>query len=148
MVTLEKIVFAELKQIVQDVFKNDIPLIEKYHLVNGDLKEAVLSTLVNILENTEFLELEYYKVMVGDVIGGYLCISRTDKIRMLYSFAIDVRFRNRDVHRDWWNEIQKLMGGSFKAGLWTKNERAIEFLQKCGMYVLEKRDDYIILQTS
>lgn len=54
---------------------------------------------------------------------------------LLVSFGIAVEYRVRKFKNKLWQLIREEFKGIFKCYLWTTNQRAIKFLQKCGMVI-------------
>ena len=54
---------------------------------------------------------------------------------LLISFGMAVEYRVRKYKNKLWQLIRDEFKGIFKCYLWTTNQRAIKFLQKCGMVI-------------
>lgn len=141
MIRVTKISFGQLPRLVELAYENDQELFEKYHIKPMGLDDCVKSTMGLIEEVAQTKDLIYYKILWNNEPIGYFIIYDN----VLYSYAIAVRFRKKDILIAWWEEIKNIMPDIFATGLFENNTRAIAFLEKQGMIVSERRDNIITL---
>lgn len=127
--------------LVQLAYENDKELFEKYHLSKMNLNDCVKSTMGLIEDVAQTKDLIYYKILWNNEPIGYFITY--DNI--LYSYAVGVRFRKKNILIAWWAEIKKLLEPIFATGLYENNTRAISFLERQGMIISERRDNIVTL---
>lgn len=142
MIKLIPIQEADLKKAIRVGFSDDARLFEFYH----DIAEP---TLDNCIEHTfgEIRELirvsegvTLYKVsMRGNDIGYTVIIKNARNV--LYSFAINGKFRSMEIKLWWLNAIDKKFRQPYFVKLENKNARAIGFFRKSGFEVMPKLSD-------
>lgn len=131
-----------LYECIYVAFAGDKKLIEKYHLVGKNLDECVKDTYEKILETSKEIVLEKYAVIDEEVLLGYLVVSITHKF--LYSFGLAIK--KREYFSDlFFQKISNLLSNDFKCILWTKNSRAIEYLKRNGMRIIEQNEEITTL---
>lgn len=141
MIRIKKISFGHLYGLVQLAYENDKELFEKYHLSKMNLNDCVKSTMGLIEDVAQTKDLIYYKILWNNEPIGYFITY--DNI--LYSYAVGVRFRKKNILIAWWAEIKKLLEPIFATGLYENNTRAISFLERQGMIISERRDNIVTL---
>jgi hypothetical protein len=106
--------------------------------------EAVLSTLDLIDDASKKFKLSYYKLIYKKQPIGYFVIFG----EYLYSFAIGMSFRKKEVLSRWFEEVKSELPPRFKAMLYENNTRAINHLQRQGMKIIDhdKETNIITLQ--
>lgn len=134
--TIEKIDKSEVRRLVEISYKDDFIGFEKYHTEPFTFEQAVDKT-VEMLEKED---LEYFSVSTDREIG-YLATHG----QILFSFAIEKKSRTKNILLPWWEGIRILMEATFVVPLYGNNKRAINFLLKRGMKILEQKDNLIIL---
>lgn len=73
----------------------------------------------------------------NELIGYYVYESKT-----LVSFCINVKYRNRKYLKDLFSLIRRDLKGDWQSFLWTANQRAISWLVKNGMKIINQ--DHLI----
>jgi hypothetical protein len=141
MIRIVKIAFGQLWRLVELSYENDQDLFEKYHLRVMGFEDCVKSTMGLIEEVAKTKDLIYYKIIWDNEPIGYFITYDN----VLYSYAVAVRYRKMIILTRWWEEIKKMMPPLFATGLYENNTRAIEFLEKQGMIVSERRDNIVTL---
>ncbi len=141
MIRIVKISFGQLGRLVELSYENDQELFEKYHLKPMGFEDCVKSTMELIEDVAKIHDLIYYKILWNNKPVGYFIIYGN----ILYSYAVAIRFRRKIILTRWWDEIKKMMPPLFATGLYENNTRAIEFLEKQGMIVSERRDNIVTL---
>lgn len=140
MIRLEKIYGSEIKKVVSISYENDSELFEKYHIVKG-FENCVNSTMSLIEEMMNIKPLENYKVIYKSKIIGYV-IKYED---VLYSYAINIKYRKKKILINFWAEICKLMNGIFRTFLYSNNKRAKKFLERNGMKMVNENNNILTL---
>jgi hypothetical protein len=125
-----------LYEAIYVAFFGDNDLINRYHVVGGNLDDCVKDTFNKCIEASRLVPLEFFEVYIDEIKVGYTVMSRT--YNNLYSFAINVQYRGNLALSEWFGIVTKLLNSEFTCALWTKNDRAIEFLKKHGMEIFEK----------
>lgn len=134
MITIKKISKSQLAQYVDIAYRGDSDLMDRYHIQQHETVEsAVFSTMLMIDDMSRLKDLSYYKICWKKEPIGYL-VTFPD---FLYSFGINIKFRKRDIHIGWWNATKSILGKKFISMLYDNNSRAVGFLQKQGMKILE-----------
>jgi hypothetical protein len=134
----------ELEKCVNIAFKHDKKLIEKYHILGGTLEDCVRDTKLKIIEESGRITLDWYKVIndYGSVIG-FLIVSHA--YNLLYSFGLNIDSRE-EYKKVFFDEVSSMFGGEFTCGLWSKNDRAIRFLESMGMELVSQDKNIKILR--
>lgn len=139
MIKLIKIDPKNLPYYVKQAFEGDIELLEQYHISPGTLDHCVNHTMGFINENAAFYkaDIEFYAVVkdVETTIGYTIGIRNEGKPNELYSFGINIKYRQKEILQDWLAEVEKLLGTPYFMVLWSKNERAINFFENNGFIV-------------
>lgn len=144
MVTIKKISKPELATLIQSSFEGDNDLIEKYRPVEMTMEETIADIEERINETSKEQKLDYYKVICHKEPIGYFVTTE----RFLYSFAINIKFRKKDILTNWWQQVKSVLGENFRCMLYENNERAIHFLEKNGMRFWEQDGNVITLINS
>jgi hypothetical protein len=134
----------ELKECITKAFSSDKKLIEKYHIKGESLNDCVIDTFSKILGESQNTTLDWYGVY-DDEEGqiGFVVISKAYDV--LYSFGLNINYRE-DYSSLFFDEISNLFDGCFRCGLWNKNTRAIEFLERHGMDKISVDSEKTILE--
>ena len=144
MITSKKISKSELPKLVAIAYEKDQELFDKYHIGKMSFQEAVLSTLDIIDDASKKFKLSYYKLIYKKQPIGYFVIFG----EYLYSFAIGMTFRKKEVLSRWFEEVKRELPPHFKAILYENNTRAIKHLERQGMKIIDhdKETNIITLQ--
>lgn len=138
MVKLIKIDPKNLPFYIKQAFEGDTELLEQYHISPGTLDHCVSHTMGFINENASFYkaDIEFYAVVlnVETTIGYTIGIKNEGKPNELYSFGINIKYRQKEILQDWLKEVEKLLGNYYIV-LWSKNTRAIQFFEKNGCVI-------------
>lgn len=122
---LTQIPLSELLPYINIAFDGDTEL-PKYHIADSDYANH---TYDQICETAKILDLTCYKY--GEI--GFTIVAS----KLLYSFGINVNYRDKKTLENWFCELRKLLG-TFTVVLHDKNSRAINHLIRQGMKVKEK----------
>ena len=134
MVTVKKVNKSKIEQLVRISYALDFEGFDKYHLEKFSYDEAVQKTVSMIEGVEELTPLKYYEVLYGSEPIGYFVFFK----ECLYSFCIAKSHRSKkNVLVDFWAEMKKIIDDVFVCLLHKNNTRAIAFLQKMGMKVVD-----------
>ena len=93
------------------------------------IKKLVDSIYEKLLDYNQFGDCSFNELKIGDeVIGFYFCYKN-----ILVSFGINKNHRTKDNLVEVFNTIKDKFDGEFESYMWERNERAINWLKKCGM---------------
>lgn len=123
--TLEQIELTDLLPYIKIAFEEDTEL-PVYHISD---KDYAWHTYDQICKTSDILPITCYKV--GEI--GFTVLSPG----LLYSFGINVNYRDEKTLKDWFYQIKNIMP-TFECVLHGKNSRAISHLVKQGMQVKEQ----------
>lgn len=93
------------------------------------IKELVFSIYIKILEYIRYGNCEFYDLIVEKKIIGYAFSHKN----MLISFGVNKKHRNKKELEIVFNIIKAKFNTDFETYMWKRNERAINWLKKCGM---------------
>lgn len=149
MITVKKISKTEIPSLIATAYEGDNELFDKYCSANlitdkVDFPIAVLNALDIIDEVSKVYKLSYYKVIYQKKAIGYFVTFDG----FLHSFAINKKYRNREVLVGWFEQVKKVLGKHFRCMLYDINTRAIKHLEKQGMKIVHTDEEYktVILQ--
>ena len=138
-IRLRQICKTKLLEYVRIGFEGDAELLDKYHVSPGTLDHCVEHTMGFITENENFYkdDIEYYAIILdNETIIGYTIIIVNEKLpNELYSFAINIKYRTKEIVLLWLKAAERLLAIPYYVVLWSKNTRAIEFFEKNGFIV-------------
>src|SRR6266849_3414375 len=141
MVTMFDIQPEELRGFITIAFQGDTALINTYHLVNGSLDKCVNSTVMEIKKVARTDKLSYYGIIWDGRPIGFTVLGKN----FLISFGINLRFRTKEILPLWWQLVCTALNEEFVTWIFKKNTRAIDFLKRNGMIVIEEHPDYIAM---
>ncbi len=133
MVSIKKITKFELPDYIKIAYEGDEDLFKKYHVEEFDFKDAVNSTVGMIDLISQQVQMVYFKIQEDSNDIGYLVVFKNN----LYSFGINKNYRTAKILFEFWSYIKKILGDSFICMLFPNNTRAINWLIKCGMSIVE-----------
>ncbi len=136
-VRLKKISLPEVRVSIAIAYQGDQELFDKYHIGKCDHLSATIKTMEMIREVSKEYDIANFKVIYDKKNIGYVSVFEG----FLYSFGINKSYRKKDILIEWWQEIKKILGNRFFAQLYHNNTRAIEFLKRQGMKVVEDHKD-------
>lgn len=132
---------SELTQYMTLGFQDDIELFDRYHHFRGDLSACVQATMRNINECAALMPLHFYKLESDGEPIGYSVTGPS----ILYSFAINIKYRTKGIVLQWWEHMKALLHNDFRVVLYNINKRAIDFFIKNGMEKIHQDKEYTIL---
>lgn len=137
MITIKKISINQLPELVKMSYEGDIPFFENFYVGASNYMNCVNKELFQIYEMAEEYKMNYYKIIYQKKPIGYFVTFEN----CLYSFAINMKFRKKDILINWWSRVKKEMQDNFVCYLYKKNERAIQFLEKNRMRVIDENQE-------
>jgi hypothetical protein len=144
MVTVKRISKNELPRVVEIAFRGDTDLFKKYHQANSDEETSIKNTVDRIIDTATIYDLTFYKVIFEKKVIGYFVVAEEPKL--LYSFGINIKYRTKQVIGKWWEVTKKQLPKEFKVMLYKKNTRAIDFMQRNGMKVINEDPTTVTLK--
>lgn len=144
MITVKKISVNELPVLIRTSYEGDKDILATQHVMPlEDINIAVDITYGMVKQMAAEKKITHYKVIYKKKAIGYFCTF--DKF--LFSFGINIKFRKKEVLVAWWQQVVKSLEKNFLCILYPHQIRAIEFLKRNGMIVLEvdQRNNSIIL---
>lgn len=141
MVYLIEILRSELPEVILLSYEGDYDLFRSFHLKETNLHEAVNLELELIDERAKEMPFIYMKVIFEEKVIGYIVKSG----RFLYSFAIGIKYRTKEILIMWWTSLKRDMGNNFTCALMNNNTRAINYMKARGMKILSEDDEKVFL---
>lgn len=129
MITLTEIPLSELRKYVEIAYRGDLDLLDFYWGENFSLEEAVNETMFLINQVAEEIDIDCYSVENDGEEIGYIVKFPNN----LYSFSININHRTKKNLIEYWERIKEVMEEGFICMLYPQNERAINWLKKCGL---------------
>lgn len=145
MVTIKEIFRDQVRPLIHLAYDGDDDLLKKYHIKEYVLEEAVESQMSMINTTRGEVDLNYYKVLFNNAPIGYFVTFK----ECLYSFGIGMEWRTKEILIQVWDKIKSVLEETFVCILYKNNTRAINWLLKCGMRVVENdfKDNSVTLVT-
>lgn len=141
MIKVIKISKGQLNNLVRLSYEGDTDMRNKFHSVVGSVEDITNETIEMIDNASKQYEMFYYKVLFDkEPIGYFVCGKQ-----LLYSFAVAVKFRKKEILMKWWDNIKAVLGKIFTTVLYEHNTRAISFLEKQGMEVYKREGNLVSL---
>ena len=136
-----KITYSQLKKAIRVAFEEDKQIVELY---DPNVKVETVDDVINSISEKifEIKDLCNCKGVYdkGKLVGYYVY---TDML--LISFSLSSQYRIRGYLREFFGMIRKDLGKKFVCRLWNKNIRAIKWLLKNDLEIIEDKDDIIQL---
>lgn len=130
-ITLEEIDVNWLKPVITSVLQGDTDLVEKYCAITDKMSNTVQYIYNQVKDALAKNEGACYQVIAQDENEinyiGYVVIVQHGVKKILYSYAINKSFRNKDVHIGWLRRVLALLGPGYLVPIWKKNQRALNF---------------------
>lgn len=140
----------DIRPFIEAAFKYDKDLCVKYHAVGGDMDECVTDTYKRILEACNNKVFTCHKMMFGEdnlsnMIGFCVLAKPENSLPILYSYGINILYRNEQVKIEWLRWVEKELGSIYCVPINAKNKRAIGFFEKHGFEVKDQPEPQIVL---
>lgn len=145
MVITERVDKADAPSLIAIAFAGDDEL-HKYHLEPGTFEEMCESNYGRIMTYEDMPgELEYYKIIEGDNVIGYMVIyDESPKVKFLISFGVNILYRSKEILMDWVNGVKEVFGDAM-IPLADKNYRAIKFFVRNGYKIVGEQQNVVYL---
>lgn len=88
--------------------------------------------------------LKCYEVYDNGSLIGYVVICKEPA--MLLSFGVNKHYRSKERLETFFQGIQQQFAAEWTCALWNRNERAINWLKKCGLEVMEETQIITLLK--
>lgn len=113
-------------------FSNDEELINKWHIVAGSgLTNCINKTISDFGKMDE--SFKFYTIEKFGYLFGYFGTEQINGNNFLTGFFIMPEFRNKDGFKEFWNVVSNHFSNeSFIVGIYSKNIRAANWLEKSG----------------
>lgn len=145
-ISLTPIPLKDLKPLIKMAFQDDPQLLTKYSLLKTSdhtptLEESVdknYETILEAVNNQVFKnDLNFYAINITDKdysrpIGFTVTVTNEEPPHMLFSFGINILYRNKKNSTKWLQAVKELLGKYLCVPLHKNNQRAIEFFEKNG----------------
>jgi len=144
MITVKKISIHSLPELIKTSYEGDKDILESQHIAKfTEVEPAAASTFGMIKDMAAEKKLNCYKVVYQKKPIGYFVTF--DKF--LFSFGINIKFRQKEILTKWWREVVQSLEKNFLCILYPHQQKAIQFLRKNGMVILEvdKENNSVIL---
>jgi len=138
---VKKINHNELGAAIRVAFAGDMDIFKYYDpTVFIESLDDIVEDILRKEKSYEEVEgeMHYYGFYEKGKLIGYFFY----KDKLLISFGLNIQYRNRQYLRQFFSSIAKKIGKNFICHLWSKNLRAIGFLVKMGMEII---DEFIYL---
>lgn len=135
--TSKYITYNELYNAIKIAFEGDSKVVELYdpNVVVNSIEDVSLNIFDKISEIKHLCE--YKGVYEKNVLIGYYVYSDM----LLISFCLRTEYRTRSYLKAFFKLIKKDLGNKFLCRLWSKNKRAIKWLIKNKLEILEDKDN-------
>ena len=128
--------------LIEDNFKLDKELIEKYHIEEGnDYKKCSKRTFEDLQNVDESFKL--YGYFEDDKLIGFFGTELGNYINTIF---VKPEYRNKEYMNKFVDSILDTVGNKFYTALYNKNTRAINFYKKLGGQVIEKNNKFKIIK--
>lgn len=126
---------ATLYECIKAAFEGDKQLLVSYHVVgNGNLEDCVMDTFNKILETSQMITLDWYKVEHNGEKVGFIVLSHA--FNLLYSFGLNKSVRG-ELKEPFFEKIKEMLDGFMVCTLYNRNKRGIAYLKRQGMEVID-----------
>lgn len=140
MILFQPITEEQLPELIAFSYEGDTIGLNTYYGKSCTVDEATHLTMIDIAQFECNYELQYYSVKFSEETIGYIITSDT----LLYSFCIKKYYRTPLVLRIWWLAIMAKIGNTMTCILPSNNIRAINFVKRRGMKVIDQKPGTIL----
>ena len=126
----------EMENAIRAGFEGDDEIAKYY---DPDVTEEITLDLIvrditnKIKQERVFYLLNTFKVCLNNKVIGFVVLVNEPNSKRLFSFSVAKQYRNRMVLSGLFEWIKNYFNSDFECYLYIKNERAIRWLEKCGM---------------
>jgi hypothetical protein len=136
-----RITYNQLEKAIQIAFEEDRQIVEMY---DPNVKvESIEDVVKNISE--KIFEIKDLCVCKGVYEKGKMIGYYTYTNMLLISFSLSSQYRTRKYLREFFSMMRKDLGKEFVCRLWSTNKRAIKWLIKNDMEILEEKYNIVEL---
>lgn len=151
-----KIDLEQLKPLITFAFEDDPDLLAQYSLLKTDSRSPSLNESVDKNYNTVAeafglpvynygKDIEIYEVLlVGkdsvNTIGFTVTLLNEEAPHMLFSFGININYRNLKINAKWLDQLKAHIGKYIAVTLHNNNTRAINFFIKNGFTAIRQEE--------
>jgi len=139
--TTKQLSYDQLKEAVRISFDGDYKILSLYdpNIPVQSLEDVQNDILRKVVGYDKLQYIGVYEK--GEIVGYYV---RNEG--MLVSFALSMPYRVRSFKRKFFDIVKRDFKGMFTCFLWSRNQRAIKYLVKCGMSVQESNNLLTVLK--
>lgn len=142
--TAKTITYSQLEPAVRIAFEGDKEMFKFYD------KKAAVSTLDELVSDVVRKLKDYSEVFPDTTIKTVIEKGKTVgyivfKEETLISFGLSMEYRQRKYLNDLFSLIKKELRGRFVCMLWSRNIRAVKFLMKNGLKILDTNPEVTTL---
>lgn len=120
--------------VIKHCFSKDVELCEKWHILSPCDPGTCAEKTYEDLQETGLLK--FFTIYGDREIIGFFGVEIIEKTVLLKSFFIVPKYRNKEVIIFFWDAVYEQAGESYYAGIYEKNERAKNFLERNGFTVI------------
>lgn len=140
MILFQPITEEQLPQAITFSYEGDTYGLATYYGTPCTVDEAVQLTMVSIIFFECDYALSYFNILCDGEFIGYMITSGT----LLYSFCITKKYRSRKILTDWWSRVVDFIGTDMTCILPSSNIRAINFVKRRGMKIVDQKPAEIL----
>lgn len=128
---VKKIHINEFYEYVYNAFIDDNEIVEYYdRSANVKTTEEAINNVCEKIQMA-YPEAKIFGVVIDNTKVGYFVTGD----RLLISFGMSIKHRNKITVAAFWEQIKAKLGSNFNAMLYSHNLRGINFLKKGGMKI-------------
>lgn len=132
----------ELERLVRVGFEGDEVLLQNQQFFT-EMEVTIQRNIQNIANASNILDLKYFEVVNDSKVVGFTVLDIGKKL--LYSFGINIKFRTKEVVIGWFEKLKNIFDNEFYTVLHDNNKRAIQFLERNGMVLVEREGTFVKL---
>lgn len=142
--TTKTIPYSQLEAAVRIAFESDKEIFKFYDkkVTVSTLDELVSDVVRKIKDYSEVFPETVFKAVIekGETVGYIVFKEET-----LISFGLSMEYRQRKYLNDFFSLIKRELRGRFVCMLWSRNIRAVKFLMKNGLKILDTNPEVTTL---
>lgn len=112
------------KELLTKLFATDSDLLSKYHILAPNSAEVCAERTFNDLINAD---VKIHLIEKNNEVIGYYGI---EGVAFLTGFFLKPEHRNKEMIHYFWNKVDSHFNKDYFVGLYTRNTRAIDFVNK------------------
>jgi len=130
------------KELLTELFSTDKDLLSMYHIEAPNSAEICAE---RTLKDMKDANVEIVLITKDIEVIGYYGVEKFGKLDFLTGFFLKPENRSKEQISKFWNEVDSKFTNGYLSGVYSKNTRAIEFLNKKATSSY-KLDDIVIFQ--